>query len=383
MHKSYTLSDGKIKNLSDSQILRARRSIVWVRCINPSKKEIHWLSKITCAPEEEFSETIEEEERPKEPEPHLRFAEETKRDASDLAGKKATTEVPAETTPGTDQEARRYAYRERGKREREAGKTRKLDEIEELQAVGEQMSARAMPEADVIRADRLDRLNLFFARITPWLALLCVAYDYLSRFNRTTGYLAPLPVACRLVDSLFPKTHVVRVPASQTGHLRRHLEDVVRKGETFLYFGDADPWDEPQLHRLWISHYRIGHHRFWPLAKLSYDSPETMADSTFILDGAWFGRYCFVVTDAALARDLVEAMTAYLQSRRVPRAAAWRTVHVVWAFDEPLPDDVLAELASLCRETNFKLVVALPEAPGEEPAPPFEERIDLAMETPA
>ena len=65
MYEIYTSRDGKIVELSPSQVSRVKKSIVWVRCVNPSREEISWLSKITKAPEEEFHETIEEEERPK------------------------------------------------------------------------------------------------------------------------------------------------------------------------------------------------------------------------------------------------------------------------------------------------------------------------------
>jgi len=310
-------------------------------------------------------------EPPKPDPPRLRFAEESREDARDLAGKKATTAAPPDTrtASATHPASSTYAYRQRGKQEREEGKTRKLEEVRELKTVERDVSARTMPEADVVRADRFDRLNLFFARLVPWLAFALVVYDYLSLFNRTTGYLAPLPVACRAIDHLWPKTHAVRAEGSRDD-LRRYLEDVARKGETFLLLAPANPWPERALPRL-----RLRSKRLWPLPKISYASGDELDHPTFILDGAWFGRYCFVVTDAEAARGLLDDLLEYLEARRVPRAAARRTVHVVWAYDEPLPDGLLERLAFLFRETNFKLVVA-----SEEPAPaapPFEEHVRL------
>lgn len=362
---------------------------------NISSIEVDRIEELAKLQAEQPTPAEEEVKKPKQPE--LRFAEETKQDALDLAGKKASTAAPSEPggssekkpgnkhpvssiqNPASSSSPGRHSYRDRGMQEREEGKTRKLEEIEDIKEAEETVSVRTLPEADVVRADRYDRMNLFFARWTPWLALALLLYDYLSRFNRTTGYLAPVPIACRLVDAIFPKTHVVRVPASQASRLRRHLTEVVRKGETFIYFGDADPWDAPHLHRLWISHYRIGSHRLWRLPKLTYDSPETMADSTFILDGVWFGRYCVVLTSQEAARELLDALMDYLRTRRIPRAAARRTVSIAWAFRDPLPADLLAELAFLCRETNFKLLDAT-AAPTDEATPPFDELVTLPVE---
>ena len=105
-----------------------------------------------------------EETKPAQPAfPAFRFAEETRDEAADAAGKKpATGDEPEkqETPPG-------YAYRERGKQTREDGKTQELTELQTLKAVKEERSGRTMSEADVIRADRLDRLNLFAARLVP------------------------------------------------------------------------------------------------------------------------------------------------------------------------------------------------------------------------
>ena len=102
---------------------------------------------------------------------------ETKPKTQSAPTAKPTTETTTE---------RRYAYRERGKQKREARKKRKLEGISEIaERVEKQVSARMMPEADVIAADRLDRVNLFAARLTLWLVIIAVAYDYLSRFNHT------------------------------------------------------------------------------------------------------------------------------------------------------------------------------------------------------
>ena len=65
MHEAYALQKNILVHLPDPQVSRQRDGTVWIRCINPTEEEIIWLSKITGAPEAEFRETMEEEERPK------------------------------------------------------------------------------------------------------------------------------------------------------------------------------------------------------------------------------------------------------------------------------------------------------------------------------
>jgi hypothetical protein len=321
----------------------------------------------------------------------VRFVEETEEEAKDRAGKgpkegepheKEAKDEAKEEARGDNEKAkeeRRLAYREHGKQERAEGKKRKLEEIQEVVETKEEVSVRMMPEADVIAADRFDRVNLFFARLTPWLALVLVCLDYLSRFNKTFGHYFPLPIAGRVVDSLFPKTHSVHLMSPPTGKdtLKRYLEDAVRKGENFIYLGPTDLWEEPQLYRIWLRRRKL-----WPLTKLTYGSVDALDDSDFIFDSAWFRRYCFVVTDDEAAKKLVSDLLEYLRMRRIPRAAAWTTVQVVWRFEEPLANETIEELLFLSKETNFKLVVASGDPPPEDIAASFEERLDLASVAP-
>lgn len=259
------------------------------------------------------------------------------------------------------------AYREQGKQRRDEAARPKPSDLAEAGEEAETAAPRRLPEADLIRADHYDRLNLFLARLTPWLALVLVCLDYLSRFNRTLGYLPPIPIAGRWLDSLFRKTHVVHIQTSDAAVVRHYLADVVRKGETFIYLGEADPVPDAALHR-----WRLGRWRWQPLHKLTI-AGGGFPSSTFVLDSAWFGRYCFVATDLNVARDLAADLAEYLRARTVPRATAWRTVHVVWGFSRPLLIPRLKELATLAKETNFKLVVVSPDPPLPDAAAIYEE----------
>ncbi len=286
---------------------------------------------------------------------------EVDRSAEEAALKERASEKPkAEPIP---------AYREHGKQKREAPAK---PTARDLAAVGDEADAaiaRRLPDADVIRADSYDRLNLFFARITPWLALVLVSLDYLSRFNRTLGYLPPIPIAGRAVDALCRKTHAVHLQTSNPAVLRRYLADVVRKGETFVYLGETDPVPDGELPR-----WRLGRWRWRPVKKLAV-SGQGFPTSDFVFDSAWFGRYCFVATDLNVARDLAADLIEYLRARTVPRAVARRTVNVVWDFPRPLLAPRLKELAALARETNIKLLVVSPDPPGDMFVAIFEERV--------
>jgi len=382
---------------------------------NISQIEVDRSEEIAAAREHQRA-IQEEEERAKreaaEPPTKVpRFAEETIEEAQDKAGQKAPKkgdESPAPTTgtgaapqPATsdltttdgvspapkaepdERAAPVYGYRKLGKKEREEGKEREVDGMSGRVPSVAAPLARTMPEADVVAADRFDRLNLFAARLVPWLALMLIVFDYLSRFNKTTGYLVPLPIAGRIVDALFPKTHAVLLHASTEDGLRRHLADAVRKGETFVYLGPRDLWHTPVLYRLPLRKWNL-----WGLERIVYPDPESDAeapatapdDSRFILDALWFGRYCFVMTDEGAARSFLSDVLDLLERRRATRAAAWRAVHLVWAFDPPLPGGLLSELVFLCRETNFKLTVVVAEAPKGDLAAAFEEQIELAPE---
>jgi hypothetical protein len=96
------------------------------------------------------------------------------------------------------------------------------------------------------------------------------------------------------------------------------------------------------------------------------------ADSGFIFESAWFGAYAFQVTDAEIGKcvllDLVEAM----KLRKLPKASTRRTLNLVWAHDEPLPDRLVGELMHLCGVVNARLVLVTDEALPAE----LEERVD-------
>jgi hypothetical protein len=215
-------------------------------------------------------------------------------------------------------------------------------------------NVRMMKTAEVARANRLDRFNLFFARLTLTLAALVVAADYFRRFNMTFRSLFPLPLGGSLIDSFFPKTHTVCVGASGRRRWKRFLKRVVRKGETFIYFGDHDPLTASRLGRIPLLPRFV-----WPLDKITRLAGDREFDDEFLFESAWFGRYCFVILDdGQQAAGILIALAEFLRLRHAARASARHCVNVIWNLPVPPAESTLQQFAALCPETNFKLLVA-------------------------
>ena len=243
--------------------------------------------------------------------------------------------VVAQPVEELQSEAGVPAYMQMGKQHRDGGSA--------APAVtpAEQKPVRTYQEAQLLEANQLDRWNLLITRGTLLLALLGLVADYLARFNRTTGNSYPLPIAGPWLDRLAPKSRTLL--AGQLD-LKAYLETAVRRGETFLYFGAADPWPAPALPRLG---------KYWPLAKLVYGKP---ADGEFYFNAVWFNRYCIVIP-AGDALAVLPQLQLFLEWRTFTKAAARQTVHVVWDLPTAPPEPLLQNLIALCGETNFRFVL--------------------------
>ncbi len=278
----------------------------------------------------------------------IKFAEDSPQ------GKAATQPAAAAGQP------QEYGYKAAGKQKREEGKKREEAALAEMTPTSQpseeaQSNARKMPEADVIAANNYDRANLGGARLALLAAVLMIVYDYLNRFNSTTRGYFPLPVAGRFVDSLFPKTHAVYFQTGDRARVKSYLETVVRKGESFLYFGPVDPW--PSSHS--IGRLRIATRRLLPLPKRTINVEGRAIEDETAFEDAWMGRACavFVRSATSTGGPLIEDLLSYLRRRYVPGAPVRKTVHVVWDLPTPLPTDVTRELVRLSRDEHFKLVI--------------------------
>ena len=243
--------------------------------------------------------------------------------------------VIAQPVEELQSEAAVPAYRQMGKQRRAGAPAAPV-------STAEKKPVRTFREAQLLEANQLDRWNLLVTRGTLLLALLALLADYLTRFNRTTGYSYPLPIAGPWLDRLAPKPGALLVAGPLD--LTAYLETVVRRGETFLYFTTTDPWSTPALPRLG---------RFCRLAKLVYGQP---ADAEFYFNAVWFQRYC-VVIQAGDAPAVLRQLLPFLEWRVFTKAATRRTVHLVWDLPAPPPAELWESLLALGRETNFKLVL--------------------------
>jgi len=247
-----------------------------------------------------------------------------------------------------------HAYRQAGKVQRTEGKASKNKFPIRADNNGQPVArtSRAMSMRDVAHANRLDRLNLFLARWTVVLAAGLMVVDYFRRFNSTFDCYLPLPLSGRLVDAFFSKSHSVRHAGRRPP--REFLEQAVRKGETFILFADRDPWRERFLARL-PRYVPSG----WSLEKVTLRAEGFPFDTAFLFESAWFGRYGFVIVgEPPHCAQLLDSLAGFLEVRQVTRAAAHRTVNIVWDLPAEIPPATLERLLATCRETNFRLVVA-------------------------
>lgn len=346
---------------------RRRTQIYWIALVAAvsallfAKINSHHVSVIEVDRSEEQAQAIERqkqlrqqlEQDQQKKAANVRFAEDTPTDALDLAGVTTTFADKYEQAAAAEDPAK-YAYRQRGKQQREVSASAETNEVVAggvAQEVKPQL-ARQLPESDVVKANRLDRINLFCAQFTFIVACVFVAWDYLSRFNRTLGHLYPLPIAHRAIDSAWPKQHTVLMQGAAPEMITTYLKNVVRKGENFIYFGECDPLPEAQtLPKLGLRNWV-----WWSLQKITMGVGHKSYDNEFVFETAWFQRYAFVTTGATEAVRRLSGLTEFLRQRQLTRARARKTVHVVWNFQGTPPAD-LASVASLCRETNFKLIV--------------------------
>lgn len=248
--------------------------------------------------------------------------------------------------------AQEFDYKKRGKQQRivdESARTNVLVALKKTDPLAVNLGRR-MKEPDVILANWLDRINLFFSRGTFWLAIGLVIADYFRRFNRTTDHLYPLPLAGQWMDSISRKTHSVLARNATPEWIRGYLENCVRKGETFVYLGP--PLSLSQPCRVAVRKLRI-----FPLDLVTC-GPRTPTESCpddLILESAWFNRSCFAVHDPGRASALLDAMSSFIEWRHMTRASARRTVNIVWNFDET--PGALRRMIPVARDMNFKFVL--------------------------
>ena len=299
---------------------------------------------------------------------NIRFAEDTAADQADVAGVTVAEEEVAYERAVEEQLEKIPAYRARGKKARTSVKVAATgdtaapsSDAEATDAGGVDPAAadveperdvRKLPESQLVVADRFDRGNRGVAWTALVVALGLVGMEYVRRFNSTFDPVWPLPLAGTPVDGLAGKEHVVSLPPGGFEALPTWLESLVRRGESFLLFAAADPL-AGRSELPWVSLGRFGLStpvRNFSAVELAADP--SLAELAF--ESAWFGRGCTVITGEKAAGDVLARFAASLESRRRCRAAAGRTLDIIWAIDAAPPAEAAATMARLAAATNIR-----------------------------
>ncbi len=278
----------------------------------------------------------------------VQFAEDAAGEKNDLAGL-TTNEV---AFVNLEANTNTPAYRLAGKPARDVSRKESPGGPAAGVLKREARTARTLPESDVIAANNLDRFNRVVLRLILWLSGGLVIWDYLRRFNRTAAFYFPLPLTGPWIDDLSPKVHTAVIDGADAAAVERYLAGLIRRGETFVYFGPGNPFGRMgEVPRLPIA--RLP---FWRLPLMRYGGTATPLDAGFFFEGVWFGRCAVTVDNRDAAAGVLERFSKYLYDRVVVRASARATVNLVWHF-ESLPDEgALKRLASLVKQTNFRFV---------------------------
>ena len=279
----------------------------------------------------------------------VRFAEDTGKDVMDVAGLSTQEVVALERESGLSGGLNELTYRAKGVQSRDAGKKRSKGSAITSASAEYLPVRRQMKEADVYAANRWDRVNLLMLRLVLWIVTGVFLWDYFQRLNRALESYVPLPLTCRWLDDWFPKSPLVLVRSVNQAAIQTFLKSVVRKGETFIYFGERDAVDVQSLVRLGA--WRL---RLWTLPKLVYGAVDVPADPEFLLDAVWFGRYAVVIADPGAAAGLFGELCNYLSRRAATGAVATHTVNVIWDHREF--QDEAGTVVALAGRTNFRCI---------------------------
>jgi hypothetical protein len=262
-------------------------------------------------------------------------------------------------------------YRKLGKQVRQKGKKPSSTMRDSEPAVEEpEVPVRTLREAELVAANRLDRINLLIVRLLLLLAVGRVVVDYLARLNSTAGGYWPLPIAGGWLDSFSGKTHavLVKTPTKDRMAPRAYAERVVKNGESFIYFGESDPWQG----RDWLPRLSVWRWPVWRLPKVDYGDPAVSVNGEFALDAAWFNRASVVVRSED-GFPLFEYIVSLISQRHEAGAVARKTVHIIWDLPQAPAAETLLPLIQIAYDTNIKLAVWADASVGDEYASLFEE----------
>lgn len=235
------------------------------------------------------------------------------------------------------------------------GETTEGVESEELIEEMREPSA-IMLEADMMRANKLDTLNLDAAFWAIFLGALLVLIDYLRRANLYQKATAPLPLPSGWINALTPHPTVVERPDPPRRKVPKELAWLTKRGDAFLYITDQSfrAAEIPESMTRFMN--RFGRVEIMRVGKESED----MTDE-FIFESLWFRRASFVVDSTSRAEKLLEHFIEFLEKRSTTRARVRQTVHIVWDARQTLPEALRNELIRLGEPAGFSLFFLTPQ----------------------
>lgn len=219
-----------------------------------------------------------------------------------------------------------------------------------------------MSEKDMLKANRLDKVNLTITQVVLLLAVLFVIVDYVRRLNVYHEAYFPLPLPSAWADAMTQRPAITRQTDKPRRSLREELHFITRRGEVFIHFTDNAAIAREvatELPRLPGG--------LWPIRVLNLHS-ETDIDNRSVFETLWFGRNSFVLQDYERATLLLNGFAIWLSQRREVKAKTRRTVHLVWDMDVEVPMAVRQLIETIGRKTGFTLLICRIPKPSEADA---------------
>jgi len=202
-------------------------------------------------------------------------------------------------------------------------------------------------------ANRLDGLLLSILRGMIFLTIVYLIIDYLRRLNRYEDSYFPLPLPSLIVETLAPVPGVRKWPSAHRRTILKELEELSRRNQPFLYFGD-----DPQLSQQIPSHHFRLPARRWPIEVLPIHFKGHPLHEDFIFEALWYGRSSFYSDNPIEAKDILMHLANLMIERKEARAKTAQTVNLVWNLSAPLSKDIIKLFSLLGPETGFSLVLA-------------------------
>jgi hypothetical protein len=290
----------------------------------------------------------------------VRFAEDSKTDALDIAGASKSELDPEKAAAGADEP--KYAYQKRGKQNRDAAQavTRPAGE-------GDRPAEEAKPKV-IIKLEepyyssmrRFDHMALSLSSLLLWGGILLVLADYVLRTRRMFAPVVPFAPVARLTRATLPERngHVWVARGALDGHPLGVLAAIraVQKDATSLYVGPAEPWSGRSLARLVIPSTACR------LASLTYSGQAGSYPAEYVLESLWHGRACVAVVGRERGQMLLKRLVEMIDNKELMAYPGKTVIQVVWDLPQA-PDAALLESLLACAQKAGLQLLVISDAP--------------------